>query len=97
MRNTGVDHSENCIMAFFHVIEDGFGNIYKLDHDSLLVLPYESGHFYLKVVLEFPTISSFSKVEHNIIELVRFELLHHLLDTVLLVLRSLFLKFFANQ
>jgi hypothetical protein len=48
-------------------------------------------------VLELPTVSSFCKVEHNIIEQVRFELLHHLLDTVLLVLRSLFLKFFANQ
>ena len=93
MRNTGVDHSENCIMAFFHVIEDGLGNINKLNHDFLFVFPYEPGHFHLKVVLELPTNSFLSKVEHNIIELVRLELLYHLLDTVFLVLRNLIFKF----
>ena len=93
MRNAGVDHREYCIMAFFHVIEDGLGNIYKLNHDFLFVFPYELGHFHLKVVLELPTNSFLSKVEHNIIELVRLELLYHLLDAVLLVLRNLIFKF----
>ena len=94
MRDTRIYHCKNCIMAFFHVIEDGLGNIDKLNHDSFFVLANEPGQFDLEVGLEFSPVSPFGKVEHLIIELVRLELLHYLPDAILLIVSNLVFKSF---